>query len=91
MFLRNLWQNITKTVIASLYLSDKRLGDTGSIRTAVKFQLRDTPAYLLELKMQKSIKRLVSKKNLIYFIKICFSLPQQHLINEAISEVLVIL
>ena len=47
MFLRNLWQNITKTVIASLYLLDKSLGDTGSIRIAVKFQLRDTPAYLL--------------------------------------------
>ena len=36
-----------KKEIASLYLSDKSLGDTGSIRTAAKFQLRDTPAYLL--------------------------------------------
>ena len=81
MFLRNPWQNITKKEIASLYLSDTSLGDTGSIRIAAKFQLRETPAYLLELKMQKLIKRLVSEKDLIYFIKICFSLPQQHLRN----------
>ena len=47
MFLKNPWQNITKKEIASLYLSDTSLGDTGSIRIAVKFQLRDTPAYLL--------------------------------------------
>ena len=47
MFLRNPWQNLTKKEIVSLYLSDKSLGDTGSIRTAVKFQLKDTPAYLL--------------------------------------------
>ena len=45
MFLRNPWQNITKKETTSLYLSDTSLGDTGSIRTAVKFQLRDTPAY----------------------------------------------
>ena len=36
-----------KKKIASLYLSDKSLGDAGSIKIAVKFQLRDTPAYLL--------------------------------------------
>ena len=59
-----------KKEIASLYLSDTSLGDTGSIRIVVKFQLRDTPAYLLYLKMQKSMKRLVSEKNLIYFMKI---------------------
>ena len=47
MFLKNPWQHITKKEIASLYLSDKSLDDTGSIRIAVKFQLRDTPAYLL--------------------------------------------
>ena len=47
MFLRNPWQNITKKQIASLYLSDTSLGDTGSTRIAVKFQLRDTPEYLL--------------------------------------------
>ena len=47
MFLRNPWQNITKKEIASLYLSDANLGDTGSTRIAVKFQLRDTPEYLL--------------------------------------------
>ena len=48
MFLRNSWQNITKKEIASLYLSDTGLsGDTGSTRIAVKFQLRDTPEYLL--------------------------------------------
>ena len=74
MFLRNPWQNITKKEAASLYLSDTSLGDTGSIKIAVKFQLRDTPAYSLQLKIQKSIKRL-------YFIKICFSLPQQLLRN----------
>ena len=32
---------------SSFYLSDTSLGDTGSIRIAVNFQLRDTPAYLL--------------------------------------------
>ena len=47
MFLRNLWQNMTKKEIPSLYLSDTSLGDTGSIRIAVKSQLRDTPAYLM--------------------------------------------
>ena len=47
MFLRNPWQNITKKEIASLYLSDKSQGETDSIRIAVKFQLRDTPPYLL--------------------------------------------
>ena len=47
MFLRNLWQNMTKKEILSLYLSDTSLGDTGSIRIAVKSQLRDTPAYLM--------------------------------------------
>ena len=36
-----------KKEIATLYLPDKSLGDTGSIRIAVEFQLRDTPAYLL--------------------------------------------
>ena len=87
MFLRNPWQHITKLEIASFYLSDTSLGDTGSIRIAVKFRLRDTPAYLLLLKMQKLIKRLVFEKDLIYFIKICFNLPQQHLKNEAISDV----
>ena len=45
MFLRNPRQNITKKEIVSLCLSDTTLGDTGSIRIAVKFQLRDTPAY----------------------------------------------
>ena len=34
-----------KKEIVSLYLSDKSLGGTGSIRIAVKFQLRNTPAY----------------------------------------------
>ena len=33
----------------------------------------------------------MSQKDLIHFIKICFSLPQQHSRNEAISDVLVIL
>ena len=47
MFLRNPWQNIMKKEITSLYLSDASLGHTGSIRIAVKFQLRDTPTYLL--------------------------------------------
>ena len=91
MFLRNLWQNITKKEIPSLYLSNTSIDDTGSIRIAVKSQLRDTPAYLMQLKIQKSIKRVVSEKDLIYFIKISFSLPQQHLRNEAIYDVLVIL
>ena len=36
-----------KKEIASLYLSDTSLGDTGSTRIAVKFQIRGTPAYLL--------------------------------------------
>ena len=36
-----------KKEIASLYLSDKSLGDTGSIRTADKFRLRDSLAYVL--------------------------------------------
>ena len=67
MFLRNPWQNNTKKETASLYLSDTSLVDTGSIRIAVKCQLRDTPAYLLKLKMQKSIKRLVSEKDLNLF------------------------
>ena len=47
MFFRNPRQNIRKKEIASLYLSDKSLGETDSIRIAVKFQLRDTSAYLL--------------------------------------------
>ena len=47
MFLRNPWQSITKKEVEFLYLSDAGLDDTGSIRTAVKFQLRDTPVYLL--------------------------------------------
>ena len=47
MFLTNPWQNITKKEIESLYLSDKILGDTGSIRIAVMIQLRNTPAHLL--------------------------------------------
>ena len=33
----------------------------------------------------------MSEKDLIYFIKISFSLPQQHLKNETTSDVLVIL
>ena len=41
--------------------------------------------------MQKSIKRLVSEKDLIHFTKIYFSLPPQHFRNKAISDVLVIL
>ena len=36
-----------KKEIASLYLSDTSLGDTGSTRITVKFQLRDTPALIL--------------------------------------------
>ena len=47
MFLTNPWQNITKKEIESLYLSDKILVDTGSIRIAVTIQLRDTPVHLL--------------------------------------------
>ena len=47
MFVRNPWQNNTKKETASLDLSDISLVDTGSIRIAVKLQLRDTPAYLL--------------------------------------------
>ena len=47
MFLGNPWQNITKKEIPSLYLLDTILGNTGSIRIAVKFQLMDTLAYLL--------------------------------------------
>ena len=64
MFLRNPWENITNKEIASLYLSGTSLGDTGSITFAIKFQLRDTSAYLgnlghlrvflLSLKIQKS-------------------------------------
>ena len=38
MFLRNPWQNITKKEIASIYLSDASLVDTGSIRIPVNFQ-----------------------------------------------------
>ena len=33
--------------ISLIWLSDTGLGETGSTRTAVKFQLRDTPAHLL--------------------------------------------
>ena len=40
--------------------------------------------------MHKLLKRLGPEKNLIYFMKICFSLSQQHLRNEAISDVLAI-
>ena len=47
MFLRNPWQNNTKKETGSPYLSDTSLVDTGSIRIAVKFQLRDTRTYLL--------------------------------------------
>ena len=47
MFVRNPWQNNSKKETASLDLSDISLVDTGSIRIAVKLQLRDTPAYLL--------------------------------------------
>ena len=36
-----------KKETASFYLSDPSLGDTGFIRIAAKFQLIDTPAYLL--------------------------------------------
>ena len=39
----------------------------------------------------ETIKSLVSEMDQIYFIKICFSLPQEHLRNEAISDVLFIL
>ena len=47
MFIRNAWQNIPNKETASVYLSDAVLSDTGSITFAVKFQLRDNPAYLL--------------------------------------------
>ena len=47
MFLWNSCQNITNKEISSLYLSDASLSDIGSVTIAVKFQLRDIPAYLL--------------------------------------------
>ena len=36
-----------KKEIVSLYLLDTSLGDTGSLRIAVNFQLRNIPAYLM--------------------------------------------
>ena len=47
MFLRKPRQNSTNKEISSSYLSDTSLIDTGSITFAVKFQLRDTPPYLM--------------------------------------------
>ena len=100
MFLRNPWQGITNREIASRYLSDTSLSDTGSITIAVSIKghcriftvTENTEIFIAKQEdFCVTIKRLVSERDLIYFIKVCFSLPQQHLRNEVIFDVLVIL